>query len=118
MLIEWPLSDAPTSIRVFFFLLLLYLISVACIYVEISLGSSLHKDDCMGQRATLNHNVQLSISLNNQYAIIQWSLLDASTSIHGVFTTLSLSTVYYDYYVENSMGSRWRKDILRVKGLP
>ena len=27
-----------------------------------------------------------------------------------------LSTVCYDY-VENSMGSCWRKDILRVKGL-
>ena len=27
-----------------------------------------------------------------------------------------LSTVYYEY-VENTMGSRWRKDILRVKGL-
>ena len=29
------------------------------------------------------------------------------------------STVCYDYhdYVENSMGSCWRKDILRVKGL-
>ena len=75
----------------FFLILLLYLITVACIYVEISLGPCLHKDDCMGQRSTINHNVQLVISLNNQYLTIQWPLLDASTSTHGVFTTLSLS---------------------------
>ena len=58
----------------FFLLLLLYLITVACI-LEISLGSCWHKDECMGQRSTINHNVQLFISLNNQYAIImiiQW----------------------------------------------
>ena len=57
-----------------FLLLLLYLITVACI-LEISLGSCWHKDECMGQRSTTNHNVQLFISLNNQYAIImiiQW----------------------------------------------
>ena len=58
----------------FFLLLLLYLITVACI-LEISFGSCWHKDECMGQRSTINHNVQLFISLNNQYAIImiiQW----------------------------------------------
>ena len=53
---------------------LLYLITVACI-LEISLGSCWHKDECMGQRSTIIHNVHLFISLNNQYAIImiiQW----------------------------------------------
>ena len=33
------------------------------------------QDECMGQRSTINHNVQLFITLNNQYAIImiiQW----------------------------------------------
>ena len=57
-----------------FLLLLLYLITVACI-LEISLGSCWHKDERMGQRSTINHNVHLFISLNNQYAvimIIQW----------------------------------------------
>ena len=78
----------------FFLLLLLYLITVACI-IEISLGSCWHKDECMSQRSTIHHNVQLCISLNNQYAIIQWPLLDAPTSAHGVFTTLSLSTTKY-----------------------
>ena len=64
---------APTSIHVFFFfflLLLLYLITVACI-LEISLGSCWHKDESMGQRSTINHNVQQFICLNNQYAIIR-----------------------------------------------
>ena len=58
----------------FFLLLLLYLITVACI-LELSFGSCWHKDECMGERSTINHNVQLFISLNNQYAIImiiQW----------------------------------------------
>ena len=40
-------------------LLLLYLVTVTCTYVEISLGSCWQKDDCMGQRSTINHNVQL-----------------------------------------------------------
>ena len=52
-----------------FLLLLLYLITVACI-LEISLGSCWHKDECMDQGSTVNHNVQLFISLNNQYAMI------------------------------------------------
>ena len=56
-LIEWPLREAPTSIHVFL-LLLLYLITVACM-LEISLGSCWHKDECVGQRSTINHNVQL-----------------------------------------------------------
>ena len=34
-LIEWQLRDAPTSIYIFFLLLLLYLITIACI-LEIS----------------------------------------------------------------------------------
>ena len=75
LLIEWPLRDAPTSIHAcIFLLLLLYLIIVACI-LEISLGLCWYKDKCMGQRSTINHNVQLFISLNNQCAIImiiQW----------------------------------------------
>ena len=46
------------SMSFFFLLLLLYLITVACI-LEISFGSCWHKDECMGQRSTTNHNVQL-----------------------------------------------------------
>ena len=83
-LIEWPLRDAPTRIHVFFF----YFFTVADI-LEISLGSCWHKDECMGQRSIIYHNVQLCISLNNQYAIIH--PLDVPTSTHDVFTTLSLS---------------------------
>ena len=92
-----------------FLLLLLYLITVACI-LEISLGSCWHKEECMGQRSTIHHNVQLFMSLNNQCS-------------HPMATTRCtnkypwcISTVCYDY-VENSIGSCWRKDILRVKGL-
>ena len=82
----------------FFLLLLLYLITVACI-LEINLGSCWHTDECMGQRSTIHHNVQLFISLNNQYAVIQWSLLDAPTSTHVFLLVflVCLSTVCYDY---------------------
>ena len=45
----------------------------------------------MGQRSTINHNVQRFTSLNNQYAIIELPLLDAPKSTYGVFATLSLS---------------------------
>ena len=45
----------------------------------------------MGQRSTIDHNMQLCIILNNQYTIIQLTLLDVPTSTHGVFTTLRMS---------------------------
>ena len=109
---------ARRQVSVSFLLLLLDLITVACIYVEISLGSCLQKNGCMGQRSTKNHNVQLFIRLSNQYPTIQWPLLDASTGTHGVFITLSLSKYCLLRLCRNSMGSCWRKDILRVKGLP
>ena len=57
------MRQQQVSMSLFFFfffllLLLLYLITLACI-LEISLGSCWHKDECMGQRSTINHNVQL-----------------------------------------------------------
>ena len=103
-----------------FLLLLLYLITVACI-LEISLGSCWHKDECMGQRSTIHHNVQLVISLNNQieYAVIQWPLLDAPTSTHGVFTsTLSLSKYCLLRLCKKQYGLMLaQRYFLRVKGL-
>ena len=112
-------SQVSMSFFFFFLLLLLYLITVACILDIYNLGSCWHKDECMGQRSTIHHNVQLCIlQLDNEYAIIQWPLLDAPTKVPMVFLLLlvCLSTVCYDY-IENSMCSCWRKDILRVKGL-
>ena len=60
--------QVPMDFFFFFLLLLLYLITVTCI-LEISLGSCWHKDECKGQNSTINHNVQLFISLNSQYAM-------------------------------------------------
>ena len=58
----------------------------------------------------------LFVSWCNKYAIIEWPLFDALTSTHGVFTSLVyLGTVAY-ISVELSLGSFWRRDILRVKG--
>ena len=94
-----------------FLLLLLYLITVACT-PEISLGSCWHMDEYMGQRSSIHHNVQLFICLNNQFAIIQWPLLDVPTSTQCAFTTLSLSKYCLLRVRKNTMGSCWRKDIL------
>ena len=44
----------------------------------------------MDQRSTINHEMQLVISLCDQYVTLEWPLLDAPTSTHGVFL-LSLS---------------------------
>ena len=57
----------------------------------------------------------LFVSWPNKYAIIEWPLFDAPTSTHGVFTFLVyLGTVAY-ISVEISLGSFWRRDILRVQ---
>ena len=102
--IELPLSDAPTSIHVFFFffflLLLLYLITVACI-LEISFGSCWHKDEYMGQRSTINHNVQLFISLNNQYAIImiiQWPPVEVYMCADFCPNQISITVMEIHYF--------------------
>ena len=50
----------------------------------------------------------LFVSWRNKYAIIEWPLFDAPTSTQGVFTSF--------ISVEKSLGSFWRRDILRVKG--
>ena len=58
----------------------------------------------------------LFVSWRNKYAIIEWPLFDAFTSTHGVFLVLVyLGTVAY-ISVEISLGTFWRRDILRVKG--
>ena len=58
----------------------------------------------------------LFVSWRNQYAIIEWPLFDAPTRNHGVFTSFSyLSAVAY-IFVEISLSSCWRMDILRAKG--
>ena len=70
-----------------------------------------------GQRSGTNHKMLLFVSWRNKYAIIEWPLFDAPKSSHGVFLLLLvyLGTVVY-VSVEISLGSLWRRDILRVKG--
>ena len=58
----------------------------------------------------------LFVSWRNKYAIIEWPLFDAPKSTHGVFTSFSLSRYCCLHSVEISLGSFWRRDILRVKG--
>ena len=70
-----------------------------------------------GQRSSKNLKMLLFVSWRNKYAIIEWPLFDAPTSTHGVFFLflVYLGTVAY-ISVEISLGSFWRRDILRVKG--
>ena len=42
-----------------------------------------------GERSSVNHKLQLFMTLCDQYAIIEWYLLDAPTSTHGVITSFS-----------------------------
>ena len=44
-----------------------------------------------GQRLSTNHKMLLFVSWCNKYAIIEWPLFDAPTSIHGIFTSFSIS---------------------------
>ena len=68
------------------------------------------------QRSSKNHKMLLFVSWRNKYAIIEWSLFDGP-QVPMVFLLLlvHLGTVAY-ISVEISLGSFWRRDILRVKG--
>ena len=88
-----------------FLLLLLYLITVACI-LEISLGSCWHKDECMGQRSTINHNVQLFISLNNRYAIIMIILWPPVENIRANFVPIKFPSQYGNSLLECALNMK------------
>ena len=68
------------------------------------------------KRQEKNHKMLLFVSWRNKYAIIEWPPFDAPTSTHGVLLlSVYLGAVAY-ISVEISLGSCWRRDILRVKG--
>ena len=105
------------NVPMVFLLLLVYLGTVVYISVEISLGSFWRRDilRVKGQTLFTNCNSTFYDSVWSWYAIIEWSLSDAPSSTHGVFTSLVyLSAVAY-ISVEISLGSCWCRDILRVK---
>ena len=58
----------------------------------------------------------LFVSWRNKYAIIEWPLFDAPTSIHGVFTSFSISQYCCLHFWENKVGSMLAQGFLRVKG--
>ena len=58
----------------------------------------------------------LFVSWRNKYAIIEWPLFDAPTSIHGVFTSLSISQYCCLHFWKNKVGSMLAQGFLRVKG--
>ena len=99
-------------------LLLVYLSAADCISEEIILGSCWRRDilTFKDERSSANHKMLLFVSWRNQYAIIEWPLFDAPTSTHGVFAFFSLSIGAVAYIaVQISLGSCWRRDILRSK---
>ena len=57
----------------------------------------------------------LFVSWRNKYAIIEWPLFDAPTSIHGVFTSFSLSQYCCLHFWKNKVGSMLAQGFLRVK---
>ena len=58
----------------------------------------------------------LFVSWRNKYAIIVWPLFDAPTSIHGVFTSFSVSQYCWLHFWKNKVGSMLAQGFLRVKG--
>ena len=59
----------------------------------------------------------LFVSWRNKYAIIEWPLFDAPTSIHGVFASFSISRYCCLHFWKNKVGSIFAQGFLRVKGL-
>ena len=57
----------------------------------------------------------LFVSWCNKYAIIEWPLFDAPTSIHGVFTSFSISQYCCLHFWKNKVGSMLAQGFLRVK---
>ena len=68
-----------------------------------------------GQRSSTNHKMLLFVSWRNKYAIIEWPLFDAPTSIHGVFTSFSISQCCCLHFWKNKVGSMLAQRFLRVK---
>ena len=89
---------------VVFSLHLVYLSTAACISEKIKLGPCWRKDFFKGQRSGKNHKMLLFVSWRNKYAIIEWPLFDAPTSIHGVFTSFSLSRYCCLHFYRNKFG--------------
>ena len=58
----------------------------------------------------------LFVSWRNKYAIIEWPLLDAPTSTHGVFTSFSIPLYCCLHFWKNKVGSMLVQRFLRVKG--
>ena len=98
-----------------FSLHLVYLSTAACIFEKINLGSCWRKD-FKGQRSSTNHRMLLFLSWRNKYSIIEWPLFDAPTSIHGVFTSFSISQYCCLHFWKNKVGSMLAQGFLRVKG--
>ena len=57
----------------------------------------------------------LFVSWRNEYAIIEWPLFDPPTSIHGVFTSFSISQYCCFHFWKNKVASTLAQGFLRVK---
>ena len=57
----------------------------------------------------------LFVSWRNKYAIIEWPPFDAPTSIHGVFTSFSISQYCCLHFWKNKVGFMLAEGFLRVK---
>ena len=55
------------------------------------------------------------MSWRNKYAIIEWPLFDAPTSIHGVFASFSISQYCCLHFWKDKVGSTLAQGFLRVK---
>ena len=89
-----------------FLLLLVYLGAVAYISVQISLGSCWRRDilRVKGQALFTNCNFLWLCVICNHREVTTRSVLDASSSTHGVFTSVSLSKCCCLHFYRNKFG--------------
>ena len=118
-IIEWPLFDAPTRTHGVFtsFSLPQY----CCFpFWQNKVGSMLAQGFLRVKSQAKITQCYFFVSWRYEHdkcAIIEWPPFDAPTSTHGVFTSFSLSKCCCLHFCRNkTLGSCWRRDILRVKG--
>ena len=110
-IIEWPLFDAPTSTHGVF--TSFNLSRCCCLHFcrnkfELMLAQGYFK----GQRSSIIHKLQLFMTV--WYAIIECYSMRHQVHMVSLLLLVYLSAVAY-ISVEISLGSCWRRDILRVK---
>ena len=113
-IIEWPLFDAPTSTHGVF---TSFNLSKCCClhFCRNKFGLMLAQGYFKGQRSSIIHKLQLFMTLCDMQSSSGNYLMRHQVPMVSLLLLVYLGAVAY-ISVEISLGSCWRRDILRVKG--